>query len=196
MDRVLVRATSSHALVWSMKSFLLRHQREAVIAAVTIAWLTLYSIWTLVIAAAVADKPDGSTFDLLGLRVRKDLVVALLGAFALATSAAVALNSILARLYGEIDRARERTIRQETVVYMASTMAHEVFQPLTIIQAGVQFLCRHELPPERQKELCDRVVKSTRTLAEIIRRFESTAEAVTREHDGTRLIGIDDRSPR
>jgi signal transduction histidine kinase len=196
MERVLVRALRSDALVWSMKSFLLRHQREAVIAAVTIASLVLYSIWTLVIATAVADKPDGSTFGVLGLRVRKDLFVALLGAFALAMSAAVALNSILARLYGEIDRARERTIRQETVVYMASTMAHEVFQPLTIIQAGVQFLCRHQLPPERQKELCDRVVKSTRTLAEIIRRFESSAEAATREHDGTRLIGVDDRSPR
>ncbi len=175
---------------------LARHQREAVIAAITIVSLVLYSIWTLVVVPAVAGESDGSTVTILGVRARKDLFAALFGAFALTTSAAIALNFVLARLYGEIDRARERAIRQETIVYMATTMAHEVFQPLTIIQAGVQFLCRHQLPAERQKELCDRVVKATRTLAEIIRRFEHTTEAATRECDGTRMVEIDGRATR
>lgn len=188
------RASRADALGWSMKSWLTQHRREATIAAVTLVSTILYSIWVLVVAPAVAAQADLATISILGAQVRRDLVVALLGAYAIALVASILLNSLLTRLYGEIDRAREQAIRQETVVYMAATMAHEVFQPLTVIQAGVQFICRHQLPPDRQQELCNRVVRSTRRLAEIVRRFEHTTEAAMRERGGHRWFEIDDRA--
>lgn len=175
-------------------SWLIQHRRESTIAAVTAVTIILYSIWVLVVAPFLAGGHGEATVAILGLRLRRDLVIILLGAYLLAIIAAILLNSLLGRLYREIDHAREQAIRQETVVYMAARMAHEVFQPLTVIQAGVQFLCRHQLSRDRQEELCDRVVRSTRSLAEIVRRFEHTTEAALRERGGTRGLEIDDQA--
>ena len=165
-----------------MNVWLRRHHLEATLSAVALAGVSLYTAWILIVAPEIDARLVGLTITIFGVSIRPEQAVILLGAYLTALISSAVLYCLLRRLYAQIEQAREQAIRQETIMHMAAVMAHEVFQPLTVIQAGVQFLCVHQVSSERRAELCRRVVSSTKRLAEIIRQFENTTEAAMREH--------------
>jgi signal transduction histidine kinase len=98
------------------------------------------------------------------------------------------IEELTEALERERRRARELEVAHEALVERAerrheqiARLGHELRTPVTIILGLAQTLAKHEVPPEQQRELLERLASRAGALAHLVERFQLAADAALTE---------------